>query len=81
MVTVITVNGILAAILYGGYLWTPWAGLILSTLSALVFGFGFLNSLGYGDGLEEKLDQWWAVIIGCGISLLAMILSVVALFV
>ena len=52
MVGNIVVNAILAAILFAAYSWTPWASLVLATLSALAFSHIFIFDRAF---LEEMV--------------------------
>lgn len=54
MVGNIVVNAILAAILFAAYSWTPWASLVLATLSALAFSHIFIFDRAF---LEEIAKQ------------------------
>ena len=78
MVGNLVVNAILAAVLYGVYLWTPWASLVLAALSLLAFGYAFLFDKEHTDAMTQAAGDRLSVLLGALISLIGVIASIVA---
>ncbi len=67
----LVVNGILAAILYASFLWTPWTTVAISAAASLMFGYVFIVDKSDADKLS--------LLFGSGISAIALVASVAAL--
>jgi len=81
MIGNIVVNAILAAILFAAYSWTPWASLVLATLSALAFSHIFIFDRAFLEEIAKQGIDRLSLLIGAGISYIGVIVSVVALLV
>ena len=79
MVGNLVVNAILAAVLYGLFLWTPWASLAVSLLSTLAFGYIFIFDKSHVDNIAKEMPDQLSLLLGAGISCLGVVVSVVAL--
>lgn len=80
MVGNIIVNAILAGILYGAYSLTPWASLVLGGLSSIAFSYIFVFDKEWLEEIAQQGVDKLSLLTGAGVSYLAVIISVVALF-
>ncbi|AXS81594.1 hypothetical protein [Marinobacter sp. Arc7-DN-1] len=79
MIGNIVVNAILVAILFAAYSWTPWASLVLATLSALAFSHIFIFDRAFLEEIAKQGIDRLSLLIGAGLSYVGVIVSVVAL--
>ena len=79
MVGNLIVNGILAGILYGAFYWSPWASLVLASLSSVAFSYNFLFDREFLERIAQQQSDQLSVILGAGISYVAVVVSVVVL--
>lgn len=79
MVGNIVVNAILAAILFAAYSWTPWASLVLASLSSLAFSHIFIFDRAFIEEIAKQGIDRLSLLIGAGISYIAVIISIIVL--
>ena len=72
------VIGILAASLYGSFVWNPLASLIIASVSALLFS-GFIFDKDFVTWVANTDGDRLSLLLGAGISYIGVIASVVAL--
>lgn len=75
----IVVNTILAGILYGLYLWTPWASLVIAAFSSFAFGFIFVFDKDFLNEIAPDLSSKFSLMIGAGMSLCGVVISLISL--
>jgi glucan phosphoethanolaminetransferase (alkaline phosphatase superfamily) len=75
----IIVNLILTGILYGLYLWTAWASLVLATLSSIAFSYQLFFDKEYIDKITPTNEDKLSIIFGSLISYLGVVVSIVVL--
>ena len=73
------INGILVAILYVAYSWTPWASLAIASIASFLFSYVFLFDKEYLDEIAKSESDKFSLILGAGISYLGVIISIVML--
>ncbi|HET8801761.1 MAG TPA: hypothetical protein VFN01_11320 [Marinobacter sp.] len=81
MIGNIIVNAVLAGILFAAYSWTPWASLVLASLSALAFSHIFIFDRAFLEEIAKQGVDKLSLLIGAGVSYVGVIVSIVALLV
>lgn len=81
MVGNIVVNAILAAVLFGAYSWTPWASLVLASLSSLAFSHILIFDRAFLEEISKEGIDKLSLLIGAGISYVGVVASIIALMV
>ncbi len=79
MVGNIIVNAILAAVLFAAYSWTPWASLVLASLSSLAFSHILIFDRAFLEEIAKQGIDRLSLLIGAGISYIGVIVSIVVL--
>jgi hypothetical protein len=80
MIGNILVNLTLAAILYGLFLWTPWASLIAAGLSSFFFVVAVFFDREHTEEITRQLSDRLSVIMGMVISIAGVAISIYVLF-
>jgi hypothetical protein len=75
----IFVNLILSGILYGLYLWSPWASLVLASLSSIAFSYELFFDKEYVDEITPTGTDKLSIILGSLISYSGVVVSIVEL--
>ena len=73
------VNCIFAAILYGSYILTPWASLVIGLLSSSLIVYSFVFDREWVDRISEDISDKLSLLCGATISILGIVMSVVKL--
>jgi len=79
MVGNLVVNGVLLLVLYGLYSWTPWASLVVASLSSAAFAYELFFDKDYVELIASRGGDQFSLLLGAGISLAAFIASIVKL--
>ncbi len=75
----LAVNFVLAAVLYGLFVWTPWASLVLALLSSIAFGYIVIFDREFLDQIARLPADRISIVLGLIISFVGICVSVVAL--
>ena len=79
MVGNLVVNGVLLLVLYGLYSWTPWASLVVASLSSAAFAYELFFDKDYVELIASRGGDHFSLLLWAGISLAAFIASIVSL--
>ena len=73
------VNGILILVLYGLHFLTPWASLVAASLSSFCFAYIIIFDKPYVEQIVDSGSDKISLLLGTGISLVGVIVSIVSL--
>ncbi len=79
MVGNLVVNGVLLLVLYGLYSWTPWASLVVALLSSFAFAQVLIFDKEFVDQIASQGGDYFSLLLGAGISLAGVIVSIMRL--
>ena len=79
MVGTLVVNGVLLLVIDGLYSWTPWASLVVASLSSAAFAYELFFDKDYVELIASRGGDQFSLLLGAGISLAAFIASIVSL--
>ena len=79
MIGNLLVNGVLLLILYGLHSFSPWASLVVASLSSFAFAYVLIFDRGYLDEIASQGGDQFSLLLGAGISFAAFIVSIVSL--
>ena len=75
----VVVNAVLLTVLFGLYLWTPWASFIVASLSSFAFIFALFFDQVNTEQLTREFADRLSVIAGLVISIAGVAISMFAL--
>ena len=73
------VNAVLLTVLFGLYLWTPWASFIVASLSSFAFIFALFSDQVNTEQLTREFADRLSVLAGLVISIAGVAISMFAL--
>ena len=79
MLSNLVVNAVLLTVLFGLYLWTPWACFIVASLSSFAFIFALFFDRANTEQLTREFADRLSVIAGLVISIAGVAISIFAL--
>ena len=76
MVGNLIVNGVLLLVLYGLYSFSPWASLVVASLSSFAFAQILIFDKEFVDQIASQGGDYFSLLLGAGISLAGVIISI-----
>jgi len=79
MVGNLIVNGVLLLVLYGLHSFSPWASLVVASLSSFAFAYVLIFDKEYRDQIASQGGDQFSLLLGAGISLAGVMVSIMSL--
>ena len=79
MVGNLIVNGVLLLVLYGLHSFSPWASLVVASLYSFAFAYVLIFDKEYRDQIASQGGDQFSLLLGAGISLAGVMVSIMSL--